>query len=78
MWIGIGIVVVLLIIWVAFWIIGAKNKIMKEEQNIFTEYSNAKLVVDRRFKNLEATVNLMKSHNKQISEAYAKVVEMRN
>lgn len=72
------VVIIILFIAVLLWIIGAKNKIMKEEQNVFTEYNNAKLVVDRRFKNLESTVNLMKSHNKAISEAYEKVIAMRN
>lgn len=72
------IILIVLIIAIVFLVIGIKNKVVKEEQNVFTEYNNAKLVVERRFKNLEGTVNLMKSHNAAISQAYEKVVAMRN
>ena len=72
------VVIVVIVVFLGIWIISAKNRIMTEEQNVFTELNNAKLVVDRRFKNIEATANLMKSHNVQITSAYEKVVAMRS
>lgn len=73
------IIIVLIVIAVilGLWIISAKNRMMREEQNVFTELNNAKLVVDRRFKNIEATVNMMKAHNSEIAKAYERIVGMR-
>ncbi len=71
-------VIVVIIVGLILWVIGAKNKIVREEQNVLTEYNNAKVVVDRRFKNLGATINLMKSHNKSIAAAYKDVIAMRS
>ncbi len=75
---GIMIAIIIVLIIIVIMIISIKNRLVKEEQNIFAEYNNAKVVVDRRFKNLESTVNLMKSHNEAISKAYEKVIEKRN
>lgn len=71
------IIIIVLIVVLVITIIGMMNRLMREEQNVFTELNNAKLVVDRRFKNIEATVNLMKSHNSEIAKAYERVTAMR-
>lgn len=71
-------IIIVICLLIGLWIISAKNKIMREEQNIFTELNNAKLVVDRRFKNIQATVNLMKAHNSEIAKAYERITAMRS
>lgn len=72
------IILIALAVIIGLWLISAKNRIMREEQNVFTEFNNVKVVVDRRFKNIESTVNLMKSHNSEISKAYERVIAMRS
>lgn len=71
-------IIIIIIVGLVLWLISAKNRIMREEQNVFTEFNNVKVVVDRRFKNIEATVNMMKAHNSEISKAYERVVAMRS
>lgn len=70
-------ILIILIILLVLWIISAKNKLMKEEQNVFTERHNAQLVVERRYKNIEATINMMKAHNREIEKAYERIVQLR-
>ncbi|WOO87688.1 LemA family protein [Mollicutes bacterium LVI A0039] len=71
-------IIIAIVVVLGLWLISAKNRIMREEQNVFTELNNAKLVVDRRFKNIESTVNMMKAHNSEIAKAYERVVQMRS
>ncbi len=72
------IVLLVIIIVVVLWVISAQNRLMREEQNVFTERNNVELVVDRRYKNIEATVNLMKAHNAEIAKAYERITAMRS
>ena len=70
----IGIVIVV-VLGLAF--VNIKNRLVKEELQIKTAFSNAQLVVDRRFKNIQSTVNLMKEHNSELNDTLTKVTQMR-
>lgn len=70
-------VIIAIIVLIILWIMHALNKMMREEQNVFTEFNNVKVVVDRRYKNIEGTINLMKAHNSEIAKAYERITAMR-